>query len=139
MALLASKRPFCNLPAHPRRSNNSSSSSSVVDVDHGAGPSTIGGECPVCGRRHGDVSRPAPGKALGWGRECGRMEVKEGQEVVAWRLYLDDSQEAFRRMAGIYSALHGADADCAGLEEAHNSLETVQDYVAGRLNLTVKV
>lgn len=89
----------------------------------------------MCGRRHGDASRPAPpDRALEWGSERGTVEAKE---EVAWRLYLDDSQQAYRKAGRVYSALRGSgDTGCEEVADMHKTLGDVQSYVAERSRRT---
>lgn len=76
-------------------------------------------KCAVCGRRHGDMPRPAPHCALGnededelpnLTRQANRNKVRLGQEAVSQRLYLEGSQEAMRKSMRIFSAVFGPDS-----------------------------
>lgn len=113
-------------------------SRSGADTNRGLGQRPrvveVGDECAVCGRRHGDMSRPAPEHALGYEDELSDSSVEIGQtnRNTVRGLYLDDCHHALRKAIGVSSALCGTDGnDVAKLRE---QLEVVQSNIAPHAN-----
>ncbi|CAM9627634.1 unnamed protein product, partial [Ectocarpus fasciculatus] len=89
----------------------------------GSGPKApgLGGGCTVCGRRHGDPSRPtAVNIPVGAGRRGGRVQ-EEGCDWLtsSRRVYLQDCQKTMVRHIEMLSVLQGADTGDAVVARGH--------------------